>query len=559
MQAGKLCGRPVYVGDRCICHCEKEQIDVNLFRIELDKLLADEEAEYYDLTRFVIPLRGYELPRGFDRDVYFEAATFNGGADFCDVKFHGVAKFSEAEFLGLAGFRGAKFRGVADFFKAKFSGEAEFDKAQFIGEAKFGGAAFSYQASFVKTEFSAKTSFVRARFRGRAEFIRATFSSEADFLSVEFSDQVGFRMTGFSGKAQFGGVKFSVGARFSSVRFYGAAIFTGSEFLGDVNFDAAVFSGLSTFRDARFRGNTTFVLAVFRKAVEFRNCSVADNAHLLFDGWEHLVNFPTMFHDDADFTAMQCDESSRFIFRKVSLSNCRFLETDVTRIQFTDVVWALRQSLIEPFARKAIRDEFWPDPNWLQWDKSKDEKSDLEPPRFQHNLIAAVYRQLQANYIRNFQYAEAGDFYIGEQEAMRRATTRWHPYYWTNWLYRIVSYYGESFLRPFAWLLLTVLVFPAILLLGGVNLDTNLTSPVPANATNYDWSWLPSDFLLLRHDYWDVFWLNLSFVSFDRSIIGRCLFEPYQRGLVVIETVLIVTLVTFFLLALRRAFKRKSF
>jgi hypothetical protein len=75
---------------------------------------------------------------------------------------------------------------------------------------------------------------------------------------------------------------------------------------------------------------------------------------------------------------------------------------------------------------------------------------------------------------------------------------------------------------------------------------------------DYDLSWSGS-FFLFNGDYWNAFLRNLSFVTFNRAGISQILTQPYQHGIVAIENIVVVVLVTFFVLALRRRYKRKGF
>ena len=389
----KHCGRPLYDGEKCICHSEKEDKDLALFQQELDKLFADEQADYYDLTSFFFPKSGYKLPRKYKKDIYFITATFSGNADF------GWATFS----------------GRADFGRATFSGNAYFQ--------------------------------------------RATFSRNAIFSRVTFSGEAGFGVATFSGEAWFYSTQ-------------------------------------------------------FEKGVSFLYCKAYD-AKVIFNGEGLQRENKEMFPVDSDFRSCSFAAPQNITFRKVSLAKCRFLETDVTRVQFIDVTWANKPKLFKWFPRRAVYDELA---------RHRD-----------YNLTAQLYRRLQKNYMDNFQYAEAGHFYIGEQEMVRKSQGSgwwiWRRIFCTNFLYKIISYYGESFILPLFWILAVLFLFPLYLVYDG----------------------------LIAGGFWDAFWKNLSFVTVSRPDVGKYLIEPYQQGLVILEGLLLIILVTFLILALRRKYKRKTF
>lgn len=421
MHGGKPCGRRPYYGDKCRCHSEKEDKNVEPFQQELDKIFADEKAEYYDLTGFYFPKTGYKLPREYAKDVYFSAAGFSGTVDFVLAAFLGAAVFNRATFSGVAHFIGAEFSGAANFSEAVFSGEAD--------------------------------------------FIEAEFSGAADFSLAKFS--------------------------------------------GAANFDA--------------EGNKD-----------------------------------RMFLDEANLTTCSLLLPEKIKFRKVSLANCRFLETDMSQVQFIDVTWAKKPKFVKWLPRrKAVHDEVSISDNWFKWLRCKI-KREKEPPKPEYNLIAQLYRHLQANYINNYRYTEASDFYVGEQEMMRKAKGSgwmvWRRWVCTNFVYKWISYYGESFILPLAWLAVTLFGSALYLLLDGIN-----PSSSPSGAEiNYDLC-AEGEFFLLNSAYWQVFVRNLSFVTFNRADVSRSLPEWYQLGIVTLENIVVVVLVTFFVLALRRRYKRKGF
>ncbi len=418
----KPCGRTLYDGEKCICHSKREDKDVQLFQKELDRIFGNEKAEYYDLTGFIFPKKGYKLPREYKKDTYFTMAMFSGEAHFLEATFSGEAYFRMATFSGTADFGGATFSGKADFRWATFSGEAYFGGAMFWEEAYFGGA---------------------------------TFSGAADFFSVMFS-----------GGAYFGGATFS----------------------GSADFDA-------------------------------------EN------------NGEDMFIDETVFAACRFTQPEKIRFRKVSLANCRFLETDVSQVQFIDVGWTRKGKFW--FPRNAVHDELTEYPDYT--------------------LIAQLYRRLQANYVNNYRYSEASDFYIGEQEMVRKAKGKVGQYLSTNFLYKIISYYGESFTLPLLWLAFILLAVPAVFLYDGINLTPDLQNPAAVETVNYEWSWSPGDFLLAKSDYWGTFVANFSLIAYSRSDIGKYLPESHTRLIVTIESLIVIALLAFFLLALRRQYKRKTF
>jgi len=169
--------------------------------------------------------------------------------------------------------------------------------------------------------------------------------------------------------------------------------------------------------------------------------------------------------------------------------------------------------------------------------------------KYQYELIAESYRQLQANLIDNYRYRKAGAFHVGEQEMMRKAKGKCKRYFCPALLYRWVSSYGESWVRPLGWLMSVLLVVPAIILWTG----TKTVKYTFKLSLNYQ------DSLFITGDYWTTFFDSIAFLTFSRSDLTDRLLHSYQKGIAGLELVVVVALITFFLLALRRQFKRKSF
>jgi len=456
MYYGKPCGRPLYDGEKCICHSEKEDKEVKLFQQELDKIFADEKAEYYNLTGFIFPKKGYELPREYKKDTFFTGATF----------------LEEARFLGTT------FQEHVDYTEATFLGKALFLQAKFCGKATFIGANFTKGAYFTLSKF-----------QRRAYFADSRFPEGAFFGHVRFKDGI-----------------------ISNNSSWNSANFNGAEFGGFTQFLEDEFSGPTRFSGATFVVDTRFLWSVFKENVSFSGCTVTEGARVLFAvGHKHQK----MFFEKSFFESCVLTGRNALVFHRVSLENCCFIGTDVTCIDFVDVSWSKKKLFWGLRCRSVVSDE-----------------SGTKPDNF---LISQLYRRLQANYINNYRYAEAGDFHIGEQEMMRKAKGSgwmiWRRVFCTNFLYKYISYYGESFLLPLFWMLAVLFLFPLYLIYDGI----------------------------IKSGYWDAFWKNLSFVTFNRTDISKYVTESYQQGIVTIEGLLLVVLVTFFVLALRRQYKRKTF
>jgi hypothetical protein len=116
----------------------------------------------------------------------------------------------------------------------------------------------------------------------------------------------------------------------------------------------------------------------------------------------------------------------------------------------------------------------------------------------------------------------------------------------------LASYYGQSVLLPLVWLFFTFLLFPLYQILDGIKLGSDNLF------TNYDLSF-PGEFLFFSTDYWRTVAKNLQLVTLNHGDVAECLPELYQQFFLTIETLWVIVLTAFFVLALRRRFRRKSF
>jgi len=382
------------------------------------------------------------------------------------------------------------------------------------------------------------------------------FRKDVYFTFSRFYGNADFDFTVFHGKVEFAVSLFFDGASFIETVFERESIFANARFFKNVQFSRSLFEENADFSFVTFQSPAYFSSVGFNGSADFHHARAIQGALVSFDGEKG----PRIsFTSGADFTSFDVQADAKIRFRRISFQKCRLLELDATRAEITDVVWPNTPKLFRSSRRKAVQDELEPNSDWLEWHNLCHKGSEIEPSKYQYTLIAELYRRLQINYINNYRYSEAGDFHIGEQEMMRKAKGKIRQYLSTNFLYKIISYYGESFTLPLFWLAFVLLLFPAVLLYDGINLNPTLQDPAVAETVNYEWSWSPGNFLPAKSDYWEAFVANFSLIAYSRSDIGKYLPEPHTRFIVTIESLIVIALLAFFLLALRRQYKRKTF
>lgn len=236
------------------------------------------------------------------------------------------------------------------------------------------------QFIFTRTEFQGYADFTDAVFNGNANFSETNFKSDADFNDTKFLDQGSYN--------------------FAEARFHGDAKFRGAHFQGSANFWRTKFKSDADFLFTKFQDHSCFNFAEFERRVTFYG---RDYIHR----WDRNV-----FEEQGDFEFITFHEPEKVTFDKINLSNCFFLNTDFSRVDFRDVQWD-----DNPLKRRAVRDEW---DGQYEWSKQKNDwvkKDKPTPPDFKR--VEQLYCDLRKNYEGKLRYHEAGDFHIGQME-MRR-------------------------------------------------------------------------------------------------------------------------------------------
>ncbi len=416
--------------------------------------------------------------------------------------------------------------GVA--FPLKFPKSVIFRNALFYGEADFEDVGFERTADFLGARFEDTVDFRGARFLDAADFTSVTCECEADFGGVRFTGGADFRDATFVGKALFMEATFQGRTEFSHALFKARADFGCTIFEDWASFYGATFGHETYFGDATFQGDADFWGAIFQDTLR-----ISAEAHE-----------KKGFLGEVSFGSVEFFKPEKVIFQKVDLSRFRFLETDLRGVHFIDVNWNKEDNK---------------GPNRVFDEVSPSDNADLPGVReFDHALIAQLYRRLRANYEENLRYSEAGDFYIGEMEMTRKAQTSIFKKL-PLLFYKAISNYGESYYRPLGWIAVILLTFPLLFMFAGiqpVSLDSN--NPT-GDVINYKLDFSSSQSLLPTSekigDYYTSFLYSMSVFSFIRDKKYTTI-DNWGHTLFVLESILSPVTLAFFLLALRRRFKR---
>jgi hypothetical protein len=419
---GYVCREEQWKGGLCVFHAPRgDKTDeqskaafATAARRKVEEEENDESAAYHDF-------RGFIFPDGF------------------------------SAFAGASEGEGKKFRKRPDFTLADFGNETSFLNAALGDEANFFHARFGDRACFEGTEFGDKVNFLRVRFGDEATFGGSRFGSGAVFKFAAFGDGASFSNAAFGDGVNFIRAGFAGEASFLNAGFGNDARFPGASFEGRADFSRAAFGSMARFSGASFGGDADFSLAAFGDEAGFSCAAFQGSAR--FEGADKDESGKCIFKGNVDFRRARFEKPEAALFHKANLS--RALVSDVSgleKISFRDVRWA---SL--PCRRNAVFDE-----------KRREES---EPA-----VVARAYRQLTENYEAAREYRIVRDFHTGamrmEEDILRY---HWHePHRGRPWIlpelvsacvkfiaykgYRILSDYGESWLRPLVWLVLLLLV-----------------------------------------------------------------------------------------------------
>ena len=521
-QDGEVCGRPARLWKyddgteevACICHSKEPTKDKVEFQKALDELFADESSDCYDLSWFVFPDGNWVFPQKITKDIYFLHAVFEG----------------EISFAPKNGPR-RTFQGLADFSHSVFNSDASFTNCDFQGEARF-----SYG-----TKFLAQITFTGSHFAQYANFKGCVFHVPPE-SGMQDAD---FRLCTFERNSSFRDAKFYRASCFSNTTFHGDANFSMARFFHHADFHSPIISDRTGYRPTLFNGMARFAGTQFMDA-KFTRCEFRNGADFR----------EAKFTASIDFRYCRFSAPGKVLFEKNDLSKAFWAGSDISRVIFRNVSWHWEPRKFLHSRRNIIAEELS-----LKDRAKKRARISLD----EYELAAQTYRQLQQNYGESYRYPEAGDFYVGEQEmelSIRKENSKILAV--ASWLYKVTSNYGEDVLSPV--ILLAVVIFASVccLLLSGFCPHADRFDTLENVYVNYDLSVsLDGISSFGRGDFWldlvDAFNVNLDILLLRSDAADKHLSTSCQKLVMRVELLLVVVFLTFFILALRRKFKRKSF
>ncbi len=374
--------------------------------------------------------------------------------------------------------------------KGKFAKPVYFSKSK-VQSAVFSGVTFLAGASFSRAMFSSDTYFAECTFSATVSFSGATFSGQSHFSGATFSGNTIFSECTFS-EVSFSRAKFLAGAYFHKTTFCGEANFHGATFLDDAHFPKANFRNKASFLESKFYGNAYFF------EVKFCDKSTFHVARFSADTY-----FSGTFKDIITFHYVSFEGGEKIRFDKEDLSKVSFMDTDITRVTFSDRARWGEKDRFKVVEEEKLENSFKKNRRWNKiiefyrrqkirlYDRIKllkkfniasqgleEEDSEYEEEvRVNLESIKAIYRNLRENYEYKMKYDEAGKFFIREMELKRKYRVvpskeeNSLEIKQNNWLRRNFSLtglyynlflYGEDLKRPALILLLPLFILSTL-------------------------------------------------------------------------------------------------
>ena len=380
--------------------------------------------------------------------------------------------------LGTAEFTGAFFDDAASFAKARFNGDARFEGARFHAEANFTGASFSKDALFAGAQFEGAALFGNGvTVNGSAVFSSAQFQGPADFTHTTFEGDSSFNQATFSGLAGFTGTRCHANADFTSTRFSTARSLGPLAVRDRLLLDHAVFeektmikvaASVISARHASFAGAT---LRLGYADVSLDNITSTEPVTVIGASSEFAARdltpagaaLPGGPHQEPALLSLGGVDASQLLLIDLDLSECRFTDAfnlDQLRFEGSQCRFAepprprgWRRAL-PPAKRQMLAEER----DWRSGRRRFAWQPRRHPtvPALEPERILTAYRQLRKAQEDAKNEPGAADFYYGEMEMRRHASTTPAAEKLILTLYWAVSGYGLRATRALWALLITL-------------------------------------------------------------------------------------------------------
>ena len=447
-----------------------------------------------------------------DRRVSFSGVSFEGITSFYRTTFNKIAHFERVNiknadftfcnFLDEVTFEGAEF-GRLKFNYTTFHKFTNFIEVKVKDVASFRDVKFLDDAKFIRTEFHRNASFSEVKFSGLADFSEVKFWSNVWFEESEFLKDALFRATRFYNDVSFEN-SFFKNADFSSATFFGSASFDEIKVKGNFIFrnvetylsPLEIADKRISFRRVRFDspGDVLFdnvsmypfsFIHTDISRVRFMNVKWPEEmgGYMPYDGILYLLRYSRRFRKSYFRRARENIKGAIEVIKDILEKLDKPLSVeDINTIRelvglvlsYGDKIFEKLRDISEYLSKTMKRFE-----NFADWEKYLLSRIENDYDLTLENVLS-VYRYLRENYDYFLKYEESGKFFVGEMEIKRQSfrivkreflanrgshlkmvhvrmerALHWFVYS----VYKLLALYGESYLRPLLFMMLTVLIF----------------------------------------------------------------------------------------------------
>ncbi|WDE09109.1 pentapeptide repeat-containing protein [Thalassomonas viridans] len=252
-----------------------------------------------------------------DNNVYYR--LYLEGEDIWNRWARGAFSDEEAEEYGLG-----KVEPFSDKEKANLAAKLRVKLLpEYEDEIDFSYLHFGLITNFRGYVFPINVTFNGAVFNGIADFSKATFARPVDFTRAIFKEESAFHSTTFTTRTNF-----------NEATFLGASDFTLSTFMRRAIFEESTFKGkVTTFREVTFKGQVEFSRVQFFEIVDFINSGFlgpADFDGTMFNSYSSFENSSFLaitdfsngyFKQVPDFSGAKLHEGTTFYKRYFNRKN----------------------------------------------------------------------------------------------------------------------------------------------------------------------------------------------------------------------------------------------
>ncbi len=285
-------------------------------------------------------------------------------------------------------------------------------------------SVFCQEINFINMTLNHPMYFLDTKFQQEVRFYRTEFQQEVDFTHAEFQKIMYFFNAKFQQEVRFNRAKFKQDADFLNIEFKQDADFSDTKFQQEVRFNRAKFKQDADFSNIEFKQDASFSNIEFQKDVNFARATFSGKTDFLAAKCKQELNFKYCnFIEIVDFSKLTCDWVPNFRL-------CTFQKA----ISLNQLTIPAQPPSAQIVAQKQKVD------------------------------IADRYRRLKV------MAQEAGDrdlqlsAFAGEMEMKLQGQPSWQKSLIPLRIYKWLSNYGQSLLRPIFALLLIWFVFASIYL-----------------------------------------------------------------------------------------------